>query len=176
MFADDTTLLASGKNLVELYQFVNEQLHIICTFFRLNRLALHPKKTQYILLSKNMEAKNSNLVLYLNNNNPNAEENINLKIPLLRVLGKEDDLTIKFLGIDIDPNNDYKYHGKTVVKKLSTALYFLRTAKSFLTHKSLTFIYYSLFHSHLIYGIQIWSCCTQSLITNIFKLQKKQYD
>ena len=173
MFADDTTLLASGKNLVELYQYVNEQLHIICTFFRLNRLALHPKKTQYILFSKNLEAKNTNLVLYLNNNNPNVEENVNLKIPLLRVLGKEDDPAIKFLGIYIDPNNDYKYHVKTVVKKLSTALYFLRTAKSFLTQKSLTFIYYSLFHSHLIYGIQIWSCCTQSLITNIFKLQKK---
>ena len=82
MFADDTTLSASGKNLVELYQYVNEQLHIICTFFRLNRLALHPKKTQYILFSKNMEAKNTNLVLYLNNNNPNVEENVNLKIPL----------------------------------------------------------------------------------------------
>ena len=33
MFADDTTLLASGKNLAELYKFVNEQLHLICTFF-----------------------------------------------------------------------------------------------------------------------------------------------
>ena len=52
MFADDTTLLASGKNLAELYKFVNEQLHLICTFFRTNRLALHPKKIQYILFIK----------------------------------------------------------------------------------------------------------------------------
>ena len=173
MFADDTTLLASGKNLTDLYQFVNEQLHHICTYFRLNRLALHPKKTQYILFSKSPEAKNTDLVLYLNNNNFNVEENINLKNSLVRVLGSEDDPAIKFLGLYIDPNNDYKYHVKTILKKLSTALYFIRTAKLFLTQKSLTFIYYSLFHSHLIYGIQIWSCCSQNLINNIFKLQKK---
>ena len=173
MFADDTTLLASGKNLAELYRFVNEQLHLICTFFRLNRLALHPKKTQYILFSKSPEAKNSNLVLYLNNNNSDVDVDFNLLVPLVRVSGGEDDPAIKFLGIYIDPNNDYKHHVKTVIKKLSTALYFIRTAKSFLTQKSLQFIYYSLFHSHLIYGIQIWSCCTQNLINNIFKLQKK---
>ena len=83
MFADDTTLLASRKNLDELYQFIIEQLHLICTFFRLNKHALHPKKTQYILFSKSTEAKNSNLVLYLNNKNPNADENLTLKMGLL---------------------------------------------------------------------------------------------
>ena len=49
----------------------------------------------------------------------------------------------------------------------------MRTARQYLTKKSLIFLYYSLFHSHLIYGIQLWSCCTQNLITKIFKLQKK---
>ena len=145
MFADNTILLASQKNLDELYQFVYEQLHLICTFFRLNKHALHPKKTQYILFSKSTEAKNSNLVLYLNNKNPNADENLTLKIPLVRVYGNEDDRAIKFLGIYIDPYNDYKFHVKSVIKKLSTALYFIRTAKSFMTKKALLFIYYSLF-------------------------------
>ena len=83
MFADNTILLAPQKNLDELYQFVYEQLHLICTFFRLNKHALHPKKTQYILFSKSTEAKNSNLVLYLNNKNPNADENLTLKMGLL---------------------------------------------------------------------------------------------
>ena len=44
MFADSTTLLASGKNLAELYKFVNEQLHLICTFFRTNRLLFTLRK------------------------------------------------------------------------------------------------------------------------------------
>ena len=57
MFADDTTLMASGNNLHELYSFVNEELHKISTYFRLNKLALHPLKTKYILFSNSQEAK-----------------------------------------------------------------------------------------------------------------------
>ena len=34
-------------------------------------------------------------------------------------------------------------------------------------------MYYSLFHSHIIYGIQIWSCCPPSLISKVFTLQKR---
>ena len=101
MFADDTTLLASGKNLAELYKFVNEQLHLICTFFRTNRLALHLKITQYILFTKNQDAKSTNLPLYLNNNNPNLDVDVQLKIPITRVHGTENDPAIKFLGIYI---------------------------------------------------------------------------
>ena len=87
--------------------------------------------------------------------------------------GNEDGRAIKFLGIYIDPYNDYKFHVKSVIKKLSTSLYFIRTAKSFLTKEVLLFIYYSLFYSNLIYEIQIWSCCSQNLINNILKLQNK---
>ena len=142
-------------------------------FFRTNRLALHPKKTQYILFTKNQDAKSTNLPLYLNNNNPNLDVDVQQKIPITRVHGAENDPAIKFLGIYIDPSNDFKYHVGTTAKKLSTALYFMRTARQYLTKKSLIFLNFSLFHSHLIYGIQLWSCCTQNLITKIFKLQKK---
>jgi hypothetical protein len=44
LFADDTTLLASGPNLPDLIQFVNDELFKIATYFRLNKLALHPQK------------------------------------------------------------------------------------------------------------------------------------
>ena len=45
-------------------------------------------------------------------------------------------------------------------------------SKNFLPLHSLKLIYFSLFHSHLIYAIQIWSCCTNSLLKDLFKLQK----
>jgi hypothetical protein len=47
LFADDTTLLASGPDLPELIEFVNDEFHKICTYFRQNKLVLHPGKTQY---------------------------------------------------------------------------------------------------------------------------------
>jgi len=48
----------------------------------------------------------------------------------------------------------------------------LRSVKNTLPKTSLKLIYYTIFHCHLIYAIQIWSCCSQNLINDLFKLQK----
>jgi len=56
--------------------------------------------------------------------------------------------------------------------KLSRALFFLRAAKHNLTLVALKSLYYSLFHSHIVYGIHVWSCCTPSTYDVIFKKQK----
>lgn len=68
---------------------------------------------------------------------------------------------------------NFKYHIQTISKKLSCALYFIRNAKNVLSSGALLHVYYSLFHSHLIYGIQIWSSCSSSQINGLFKIQKK---
>ena len=44
--------------------------------------------------------------------------------------------------------------------------------KHLLSSKTLTSLYYSLIHSHIIYGIQVWTSCNQGLINEIFKLKK----
>ena len=51
LFADDTTLLASGPDINALFDFVNVELAKITYFFRQNKLALHPNKTNYIILN-----------------------------------------------------------------------------------------------------------------------------
>ena len=49
LFCDDTTILASGKNLNELIEFVNLELSKICEWFRSNQLSLHPGKTKFTI-------------------------------------------------------------------------------------------------------------------------------
>jgi hypothetical protein len=49
LFADDTTIFASGSNLNELVCFVNNEFQKICEFFRANKLLLHPGKTKYMI-------------------------------------------------------------------------------------------------------------------------------
>jgi len=58
-------------------------------------------------------------------------------------------------------------------KKISTSLYFIRTAKNFLTDKALKLLYFSFVHSHIIYAIQVWSSCPAGQLDQIYKLQKK---
>jgi len=76
------------------------------------------------------------------------------------------------LGVYFDPNLTFKYHISTIQSKLSKALFALRSTKNFLTKQALTSIYYALFHSHLSYAIEIWSCTSHSHLQGLFKMQK----
>jgi hypothetical protein len=58
LFPHDITLLSSGPNLPDLIKFVNDELFKITTYFRLNKLALHPQKTQFMLISNSPSAIN----------------------------------------------------------------------------------------------------------------------
>jgi hypothetical protein len=44
LFADDTTLLYSHSDINQLIAIANGEFQKICEFFRINHLALHPKK------------------------------------------------------------------------------------------------------------------------------------
>ncbi len=72
---------------------------------------------------------------------------------------------IKYLGVYFDENLDFKYHINTISNKLSRALYSLRSVKNVLPLKALKTLYYSLFHCHFIYAIEVWSS------TSVYSLQ-----
>jgi hypothetical protein len=99
LFADDTTLLASGPNLPDLIQFVNDELFKIATYFRLNKLALHPQKTQFMLISNSPTALNYPVELFINHNNSSQSPDQNLIYPISRVLSSSSVPAVKFLGI-----------------------------------------------------------------------------
>ena len=73
LFADDTALTASHSNLDELFTFVNLEFQKLCSYFRKNRLSLHPDKTKYLLISPNSNCDSNDKKVYINNNNPNEK-------------------------------------------------------------------------------------------------------
>ena len=169
LFAGDTTLNASHTDLNTLTQFVNDQFRMICEYFRVNKMVLHPDKTKFLLFEKHKSDRE--VKVYLNNNNTNEE-----KLELINEIGriKESDSVpaIKFLGVFFDPCLTFKYHFTTLRKKLSKSLYSLRLAKHYLSTNALKLLYNSIFHCHLLYALPIWSCTTSGQINTIFKLQK----
>ena len=130
LFADDTTLLASGPDIDLLFEFANSEFKKVVYFFRQNKLALHPNKTNYIIFSHSQAARNTDCVLNINNNNPNCANNLSYIFPIVRVTGDSDNPSVKFLGINIDPFLTFKPDIQTIAKKISTSLYFLRSAKN----------------------------------------------
>jgi hypothetical protein len=66
----------------------------------------------------------------------------------------------------------FKFHINTISSKLSKSLYFIRSAKNFLSHSAMKSLYYSLIHCHLIYGIQVWSCTSDNTLHPLALKQK----
>jgi hypothetical protein len=102
----------------------------------------------------------------VNKNNSSIELNIvyeNTKIA--------NTCTTKFLGLTLENTLSWKTHIDTIVPKLSSAIFAIRTVQPFLSQDSLKMIYYSHLHSIITYGLIFWGNSHYS--NTIFRLQKR---
>jgi hypothetical protein len=81
--------------------------------------------------------------------------------------------SFELLGVFLDEHLTPNKHVNQVSAKLSKSLYILNRVKQFISLTSLRKLYFSLFHSHLLYCINILSCTSQTNINRIILLQKK---
>jgi hypothetical protein len=172
LFADDTKLFASGPDINALTSYVNEEFQKVVQYFRLHKMALHPSKTQFLLFSNSTAVKKNPPIIYINNNDIGAIQDPAKMIQIPNVNLNSETPAIKFLGVYFDPSLNFKFHINFIMKKLSRALFFMRTAKNNLTVSARKSLYYSLFHSNIIYGIHVWSCASPSTYSCIFLKQK----
>ena len=133
------------------------------------------QKNRFILITNNKNKNPSNLILSNDNNNsslggPNYD--LTLLHPVNQITVNSPTPAVKFLRVFIDPKLDFKYHVNYISGKISTAMYFLRSSKKFLTPLALKALYFSLVHCHLIYALPIWSCTTNNILQPISKKQK----
>lgn len=174
LFADDTTLLASGPNLTELVEFINSELKKISLWFRSNQMSLHPNKTKFTVFHHNPNSIPWDDIKIVFDDN-NEESNI-IDNDLIHELSYVNHLSktpaIRFLGVYFDPGLNFKFHISQINAKLSRALFNLRRSKNLLSTDALKSLYYSTFHCHLIHGIQIYSCVCDNALKEIITKQK----
>jgi hypothetical protein len=171
LFADDTALSNSSSNLDELFTTANTEFHKLCTYFRRNKLSLHPDKTKFLLILHNNTPTQPHHKLFINNNNTLETHQCNI-IELNRVSPTDEMPAIKYLGVYFDQSLNFKFHISQISKKLSHALYSLRQVKNILPAIALRTLYYSLFHCHLVYAVEIWSNVPLSLLNPLITKQK----
>jgi hypothetical protein len=125
-----------------------------------------------MLFSNSRDAKDTQIKISVNNNNPGVN-NLDLCIPIERVTAHSAVPAVKFLGVYFDCELNFKYHIRTICAKTSRPFtYMLRTCKNLLLQKALKTLYYSLVHSHLVYGNQIWSSASAFAISELLRKQK----
>jgi hypothetical protein len=121
----------------------------------------------------NSPAVKSNFpVIYANYNNLDTAANPDLVFPIENVTQNSKVPAIRYLGVYFDPQLNFKFHIQAIVNKISKMLYFYRQAKHVLTWKARKSLYYATIHSHLIFGIHIWSCTADSNLKQLTIKQK----
>ena len=157
MFADDTNLFSSHKNIKALFQIVNSELELVTEWFLANKLSLNVKKTKYVLFHKVTMCFSLPLQL------PAMTFN-NIKI--------KRENSVKFLGVIIDEDLTWKNHNEVVENKISKNIGILYRASHLLDFKNLLKIYFSFIHIYINYANIAWASTFKTKLQGILKKQK----
>ena len=153
LFADDTNLFCSGKDLEHLLNTVVTELKKIKRWFDVNKLSLNVSKTKFIVFG-----------------NRSINQRVQITIDNVEV---ERVFENKFLGVVIDHKLCWKPHINFLKNKISKTIAILYKCKNILTINSLKILYQSLVKPYITYCIEIWGHTYKTITKPILLLQKK---
>ena len=157
MYADDTNLFPTHKDITYLFKTTSLQLERINQWFISNKLSLNAGKTKYSFFHK-----------------PSKRGDIPLLLPKLNINNSEIEQSecLKFLGVLLDENLCWKEHIKYIESKIAKNIGLLYKAKPFIDKHSLLSLYHSYIHSYINYGIIAWGGTTRANLKKIYNQQK----
>ena len=148
MYADDTNLFLTHKDISYLFETANLQVERINQWFISNKLSLNVIKTKYSFFHK-----------------PSKRDDISLLLPKLNINNSETERRsecLKFLGVLLDENLCWKEQFKYIFEiakntlKIARNIGLLYKAKLYIDKHSLLSLYYSYIHSYIDYGNIAW--------------------
>ena len=80
---------------------------------------------------------------------------------------------VKYLGVIIDSNLNWKYHMDNIAYKISKAICIIARLRHFVPLSTLNSIYRCLIHPYTTYGIVVWENTSKKYLDEILKLQKR---
>ena len=129
VFADDTNLFYSGKDIDELCSVVSIELDKLCIWFQVNKLSLNTSKTNFMIFTN--RSCDDTYSVCMNGLN------------LLRVF------VTKFLGVHMDSKLDWNYHIGIVRNKVAKNVSVMNRVKHVLTSSALYSLYCTLVMPYL---------------------------
>ena len=154
-FADGTCIIANSSSILELEQHLNLELNNIASWISANKLTLNPAKSFALIVSPN--SKNNSITM-----------NLSYQQCKIEVVD-----SVKYLGIHLDNKLQFKQHIKMLETKLPRLLGVLYKTKSFLPNHILKKLYYAFIHSHLTFGLLVWSATPKSNLSKLQRIQNK---
>ena len=109
-FADDTDILHFSKSITKLNKYVNLDMKNLTVWLNANKISLNVQKTELVILKHERK---------------NVDSEVKIKLSRKQVYPTD---SIKYLGVRIDENLNWKHHVSDIAIKWNTAmLSFLRS-------------------------------------------------
>ena len=155
LYADDTCVLLSGKDLNDLIAVLNVELISLSVWLKSNKLSLNTQKTFFMVFHRaRLKTANCNDLVIDN-------------ASITRVN------SAKYLGIIMDVKFNWIEHITYIKNKISKAIGNMYKARQYLNKSSLVNLYYSYVYPYLTYCIEVWGCACPTHLQCLFLLQKK---
>ena len=158
VYADDTTIIISGRNIYEASQKCNSVLHRFVEYFQINKLSINPDKTKYMVYSPKTKHKRNNTMIIDITMNGKAIEQVN---------------SIKFLGVIINKSLSWEEHKQYTQRKIAKSIGIIYNCKDILSESELINIYKTFIQSNLLYAIEVWGHTVISESDILTKMQNK---
>lgn len=156
LFADDTVILYdTTSNMQEMLQYMQNDLTVLNEYLRVNKLVVNIDKTNYIIFTSPRNNHNIiNIPLHLNNRQISRTNHV------------------KYLGLYLDENLNWKIHINHIIKKILPVVGILwRLRDTPISIKKL--IYNSLVNSHLNYLCMVWGSACKIALSPLQIVQNK---
>ena len=154
LFADDSTLYKTHRNLVYLKWCLEDDLNTLSEWFAANKLTLNLDKTVCMLFQKN-----------------NMKDEIILKVNDMTIRNQTE---TKFLGMWLDQSLNWHSHVQKLTLKIKRNKYLLNNGKHLMDLNTKRLVYYSHIASHLQYGMLLWgNNAGKEQLNKLQKLQTK---
>ena len=130
---------------LNIWEYVNHDLSLLCHWLRANKLSLNTSKTEIITFRPKNKQMNKKL-------------NFRISAQKIDICNK-----VQYLGVALEENLEWNTHLNTLKLKLNRAIGLLCKIRLYVPKFLSKTLYYTIFHSHLIYACQIWGQSSNTL-------------
>ena len=148
LFADDTNLFCTGLNLHDIVCQINQEIKIIYSWVKANKLSLNIDKTNFMLFTPKRFSRAIDALL----------------IDGKRIMEVSE---TPFLGVIIDNKLNWKPHIRHVCTKVAKGIGIILKARKVFNHETLSTLYYTFVYPYLNNCIHVWG---KAYTTRIWKI------
>lgn len=159
LFADDTVLYVSNRDINVAVNNLQKNLDNICKWLAVNRLKINVDKTKLMILG--------NGAIY-NKFRGRTANGINIEGELVELVE-----SYKYLGIVVDRKLKFKDHTDYICKKISKKLGFLYRVRKFLSTWTCVLIFNTIIKPHFVYCSSVLYLLNEECMERLQKLQNR---